>query len=199
MSKLTIILDAGHGKETPGKRSPQFEDGSQLFEWKFNREVCLKIKELVSSEFKCIIINEDDTDYRLSTRAEMINNICEQERENGQIPIMISVHGNAASSDGNWKNATGWEVYSTPGKTNSDKLASCFCEAFKEVFPDKKLRGHKEAKFTIIQKTNCPCVLTENFFYDNMEECRYMLSEEGVYNIALLHVQSIKKYEELIS
>ena len=199
MSKLTVILDAGHGKETPGKRSPQFENGVQLFEWEFNRRICLKIKELIEDEFKCVLANEDDVDYKLSTRAEIINNICKQEREIGQIPIMISVHGNAASSDGNWKNATGWEVYSTPGKTNSDKLASCFCEVFKEVFPNKKLRGHKEAKFTIIQKTNCPCVLTENFFYDNKEECAYMLSEEGVYNIALLHVEAIKKYEKLIS
>ena len=30
MSK-TIILDNGHGNNTPGKRSPKWEDGTQLF------------------------------------------------------------------------------------------------------------------------------------------------------------------------
>lgn len=30
-----VILDNGHGKETPGKRSPIWGDGSQLFEWEF--------------------------------------------------------------------------------------------------------------------------------------------------------------------
>ena len=30
---LTVILDNGHGKDTPGKRSPVWTDGAQLFEW----------------------------------------------------------------------------------------------------------------------------------------------------------------------
>jgi N-acetylmuramoyl-L-alanine amidase len=37
--------------------------------------------------------------------------------------IYISIHVNAASSDGKWHNGTGWEAYTTKGKTNSDKLA----------------------------------------------------------------------------
>jgi len=32
---------------------------------------------------------------------------------------------NAAFSDGKWHDATGWEAYTTKGKTKSDKLAEC--------------------------------------------------------------------------
>lgn len=194
MKPLTVILDAGHGKETPGKRSPQLDNGNCLFEWKFTREVCNKIYCLLQTEgIKCILANTDDVDYKLSERATRINNLFNKEKKLGHSAIMISVHGNAAGC-GDWKTAHGWEVFSTKGTTNSDKLAKCFCNVFKNIFPDKRLRGHKEENFTIIYKTNCPCVLTENFFYDNKEECELMLSEEGQMKIAELHVEAIKEY-----
>lgn len=40
-----VILDAGHGYNTKGKRSPVWSDGSQLFEWEFNRDVVKRIRE----------------------------------------------------------------------------------------------------------------------------------------------------------
>lgn len=194
MKPLTVILDAGHGKETPGKRSPKLDNGNRLFEWKFTREICNKIYCLLQSEgIKCIVANRDDVDYKLSERATHINNLYNKEKKHGHLAIMISVHGNACGN-GEWKTAYGWEVFSTKGTTNSDKLAKCFCNVFKNIFPDKRLRGHKEENFTIIYKTNCPCVLTENFFYDNKEECELMLSEEGQMKIAELHVEAIKEY-----
>jgi len=48
MSKFHVYLDNGHGGIvdgqycTPGKRSPKFEDGSQLFEGVYNREIPVK-------------------------------------------------------------------------------------------------------------------------------------------------------------
>lgn len=44
MKNITIILDAGHGKSTPGKRSPLLEDGTRFFEWEFNRKLSNAIK-----------------------------------------------------------------------------------------------------------------------------------------------------------
>lgn len=37
---MKILIDNGHGKETPGKRSPVWPDGSQLYEYEFNRGYC---------------------------------------------------------------------------------------------------------------------------------------------------------------
>ena len=37
-SKTLVILDNGHGIDTPGKRSPIWEGNTQLFEWDFNRK-----------------------------------------------------------------------------------------------------------------------------------------------------------------
>lgn len=42
MAKI-VILDNGHGIETPGKRSPVWDDKTQLFEWEFNRDMVRRI------------------------------------------------------------------------------------------------------------------------------------------------------------
>lgn len=127
----------------------------------------------------------------LTERANAVNKIVDNKC------ILVSIHGNAAPGDG-WSSANGWEVWTTTKKNNSDKLAQCFIEEFPKVFPDKKLRGAKEEDFTLLYKANCPCVLTENFFYNNKEECKYMLSEGGKKKIVDLHVKSIINYNNLI-
>ena len=44
MSKLYVLLDNGHGKNTPGKFSPIMPDGSRFYEWKYCREITAGIK-----------------------------------------------------------------------------------------------------------------------------------------------------------
>ena len=184
---MTVILDAGHYEGCPGKRSPVLPDGNQLFEWEFDLDLAHRIKSLLyEHDIKCIIIPQTES---LTARANAINEICKKEK-----CIAISIHGNAAGAGESWMKATGWEVWSTKGKTNSDKLAQCFLAEFPKVFPDKKLRGHKEENFTVLQKSNCPCVLTENFFYDNEDECKEMLGYNMRNSIAELHVKAIINY-----
>lgn len=197
MKDITIILDAGHGKETPGKRSPMTTDGRQLFEWQFTRELSKRIKTALDQlGVKCIQSNIDDSDPSLSTRANNINKIVRKEAEMGRGCLMISLHGNAAGSNGQWAKATGWEVWTTEGTTSSDKFANIMCKEFSKSFPDRRLRGHKEKNFTVLYKCACPCVLTENFFYDNKEDFELMMSEKGLQKITDLHVWSICDYIE---
>ncbi len=196
MKKITIILDAGHGVTTPGKCSPALPDGHRFYEWEYSRELSKRIKTVCDQlGIKCIQANTDETDPSLSVRAKHINDICAQEKKQGHQCLMISLHGNAAG-DGGWFTARGWEVYTTEGRTNSDIFAEIMCETFKEVFPDQKLRGHKQKNFTVIYKTKCPCVLTENFFYDNQDDLKLIMSEEGLQKITDLHIKSICKYIE---
>ena len=203
MKNITIILDAGHGVTTPGKKSPILPDGRQLFEWKFTRELSNRLKaELDKLGIKCIQANIDDSDPGLTARANNINRLVRRESELGNKSLMISLHGNAAGS-GSWMQGKGWEVWTTEGTTNSDVFANLMCKIYPSIFPESllkgankkfQLRGHKEKNFTLIYKCACPCVLTENFFYDNKEECEFMLSNEGLDRIVKLHVESIKEY-----
>ena len=184
MEKKTIVLlDNGHGKETEGKRSPVWKDGTQLFEWEYNRKLCdaifIKLNELNIPAVKIVV---EDTDVSLSERARRVNRFCEKEN-----CFLVSIHCNAGGG-------TGWECWTTTKKNNSDKLAEVFVETFKDMFPDKKCRGHKEKDFTILYKSNCPCVLTENFFMDTESDCKFLMSKEGFNKVVDLHVNSIIKY-----
>ena len=191
MKNITIILDAGHGKETPGKRWT-FGDKT-LYEWQFTRELSKRIKTVCDQlHIKCIQENTEDSDPSLTTRANNINKLVRQESELGNQCLMISLHGNASANH----NSTGWEVFSTVGTTNSDKFANIMCNEFCKVFPNKRLRGHKEKNFTVLYKCACPCVLTENFFYDYKPDFDLMSSEEGLQKITDLHVLSICDYIE---
>lgn len=195
MKPVTIFLDEGHYEGCPGKRSPKFEDGSQFFEWKYCRELGKRIKTKCDElGIKCIRTTNSDNQTSLTKRANHINDLYKREKKLGRLALMISLHANAASSNGDWCNATGWEVFTTEGTTNSDKFAKILCDLFPSIFPDKRLRGHKEKNFTLLYKVNCPCVLTENFFYDNKEECLWMQTEEVINKLVDLHISAIQKW-----
>lgn len=184
---ITVLIDNGHGINTPGKCSPIWSDGTQLFEWQYNRIIARRVKaELEKIGVKCELIVPEEVDISLWERVKRIN------AYSGRC-IVVSIHCNAAGSI----QANGWECWTTTRKNNSDKLAECFLDNFKDVFPDKKNRGAKEKHFTILNGSKFPIVLTENFFMTNEEECKWMLTDECISKIVNLHVISIKQYLEL--
>lgn len=190
MRSVLVILDNGHGVETQGKRSRRFDDGTQLLEWEYTREITKRIQNFLNNteNIKCVRIVEENKDIPLSERAKRANKLY---KEHGKSTLLVSVHCNASQIP---NTATGWEVWSTVGKTNSDKLANSFIRVFDTIFPDKKMRGHKEKNFTILYATDCPCVMTENFFMNNDEEAKWMLTEDAKENISNLHINAITDY-----
>ena len=198
----TILLDPGHGKDTPGKRSPKFENSKvQLLEWEFSRKVATKIIELAPRfGIKAVNIIPEDKDIALSERANRANKYIRDNK--GEKCILLSIHGNAAGNGSKWMSARGWEAWTTVGMTKSDKLAEFLYEAADFIFPEgTKIRTDKsdgdkdkEKNFTVIYKAACPAVLTENFFYDNQDDCMYMLSDKGIEAIARVHILGAKRF-----
>lgn len=181
---ITIILDNGHGKETPGKRSPNWEQGV-LYEWEYTRRLVHAIQtKLIALNIPSYKLVLEPSDVPLSERARRVNEMCKNQR-----CILISVHLNAGGG-------TGWEVWSTTSKNNSDHLADCFCGEFSKIFPKEKLRGAKEENYTLLYKSNCPCVITENFFMDYKKDYNLLNTVEGFNKIVDLHVKAIQKYLE---
>jgi N-acetylmuramoyl-L-alanine amidase len=191
-----IILDSGHGMETPGKRSPVWADGSQLFEWEFNRDVTKRIcTKLITLNIPCEILVKEAKDISLKTRVNRANAIYRQYPGS----FLISIHGNASDGEGK-----GWEVWTSRGQTESDLFATFLYNQAKIWLPQFKIRcdysdndPDKESGFYILKHTLCPAVLTENLFYTDKTECTYMLSDHGRWEIANLHVEAIKEYLKL--
>lgn len=191
-----VLLDPGHGENTPGKRSP---DG-KFREYLFAREVAQEIeRELRKSGYKCERIIKCAMDVSLAERAKIVNEYCKEYGTNNV--ILISIHVNAAGNGEQWMNARGFEIYTSPGKTKSDVLAECIFEAAKALLPDMNMRADlsdgdhdKEARFAMLTQTKCVAVLSENLFQDNREDVAFLCSSEGKKKIVELHLQGILNY-----
>ena len=180
---MKVLIDNGHGKDTKGKCSPLWHDGTQLFEWQHNRIIARRVKdelEKLGVEVELIVPEEDD--ISLWDRVKRINSHDEK-------CIVVSIHCNAGGGHG-------WEVWTTTRKNNSDELAQCFVDVFPEIFPDKKNRGAKEKNFTILNGSKWPIVLTENFFMDTEDECHWLMTDDAISRIVKLHVEAITSYLE---
>ena len=193
---MKILIDPGHGIDTPGKRSP---DGLFL-EYLWNRQVAdLILEGLVSAGVDASLVVTETNDVSLRNRVNRVNTICN--RVGASNVLLVSVHANAAGNGSAWMNASGWSCYTSKGKTRSDQVAECLYDAFEEEFQDRKIRkdmsdGDRdwEENFYVLQKSKCPAVLLENFYYDNREECAWMLQEETKKRIASAAVKGIIKY-----
>ena len=193
---MKILIDPGHGIDTPGKRSP---DG--LFrEYLWNRQVAdLILEGFLSAGVDASLVVTETNDVSLRNRVNRVNTICN--KVGASNVILVSIHANAMGNGIEWMNAKGWSCYTSKGSTKSDQIAECLYDAFEAEFPERKIRkdmsdGDRdwEENFYVLQKSKCPAVLLENFFYDNREECAWMLQEETKRRIASAAVKGIIKY-----
>ena len=193
---MLILIDNGHGHNTPGKRSP---DGKFL-EYAYNREIATRIvADLTDRGYNAQLLVPETEDIPLSERVRRINAHCNTLGKSNV--ILISIHVNAAGNGTKWLNATGWSCYTCKGQTTSDLIAECFYEAAKKNFPDRRIRTDYsdndpdwEENFYILHHSLCPAVLTENFFMDNHSDLEYLQSRAGKQAIVDTHVEGITEY-----
>ena len=195
---MKILIDNGHGENTPGKRSPDGKFREYLYVREIADEVVSRLK---ARGYDAERIVKEFTDVALAERARRVNEVCG--KLGTKNVILVSIHCNAAGN-GEWMNAKGWSCYTSVGKTKADDLANCFYQAADEHLADqRKLRKDFsdgdpdwEAGFYMLTKTKCPAVLTENFFMDNKDEVAYLLSADGREGVVATHVDGIIKYIE---
>ena len=87
--------------------------------------------------------------------------------------IFISLHCNSAENE----NAKGYEIWTSPGDTLGDRLATCIYGEIANEFPYMPGRADyfdgdpdKEARFYVLLHTEAPACLIETAFISNSEE-----------------------------
>lgn len=189
MDKI-ILLDNGHGRETPGKRSPIWKNGAQLFEYEFNRDMVNRIVlKCYYAGIRAVRLVPEEQDISLSERCKRANAWYEQ--TNGNC-VLLSIHANAGGG-------TGFEVFTTPGQTKADPLATKLIEQLKQDFPEIKMRvdmsdgdPDKESSFYILKHTKAPAILAENLFMDSETDCKLLLSDDFRNRLANSYVEFLK-------
>lgn len=193
---MKILIDNGHGVDTPGKRSP---DG-RLLEYAYNREIASCVNDELRERgfFSSLLVPEQD-DIPLEERCRRVNRVC---AELGWRNVcLVSIHVNAAGHGDKWYDAEGWCCFTSPGQTLGDLLANYLCQAALQTLPGHRMRfdytdgdADQEAAFYILRHTACASCLTENGFMDSRKSCDFLLSEEGKSAIVTLHVRGIEEY-----
>ena len=158
---MKILIDNGHGKETPGKRSPVWPDGSQLYEYEFNRDIARRVYAVLTARgVDCELIVSEICDISLAERVRRVNKIARQTEADNYATIFYEEAARAFP-----------EKRMRKDMTDGD--------------PDK------EENFYILKHTSCPTVLTENFFMDTKDDCKLIFSGSGRQRVADMHVAAI--------
>lgn len=191
---IKVLIDNGHGEETPGKCSPD----RRLREYAYCREIAQRLsRELSLRGIDSILITPEASDTPLKERVRKVN--AWARKLGTKNVLLVSIHNNAAGADGQWHTARGFSVFvSSNASAYSKRLARLFTEAAAEM----GLSGNRSIPaekywmqpLAMTRDTACPAVLTENLFQDNKEEVEFLLSEEGKRAITALHVKAIIKY-----
>lgn len=215
---IHIILNYGHAKLTPGKHSPLYSSLSKqdqeyfkkypefgkerYYEYLSNRVIGKQIAITLKNRGWNVheIYPETDKDMQLSTIVTKTNEIVKKYGAGNC--VFLSVHSNAAGNGG-WTNARGWSAWTTKGQNRSDILANYLYKFAEQEFLKDNQRVRKdmsdkdpdyESNFTVIKGANCPAVLTESFFYDNIDDLKYIVSEKGQHTITWVHVMGLEEF-----
>lgn len=202
------IIECGHGgmidgvyqdlaskKLTPDPKQYTFTDGTTIFEGVNNREIAkILIRALESKGEPYVDFNStDQRDTPLKERTNLINAMYAKNKN----LWLLSIHSNKMSKNatGPGNNGRGCETYiSLNASLTSQKIQKIAETIYRE---DHKWRGSNAANFWMVKETNCPALLTENYFYDNREDANILLSVEGRTKIANTLLKIIQKVKEL--
>ncbi|RFU66971.1 N-acetylmuramoyl-L-alanine amidase [Peribacillus saganii] len=162
---MKVVLDAGHGFTTPGKRTP---DGMK--EYEFNRAVAGMVRILLEADktTQVFFSHSDSRDVSLAERTSLANSL--------GADLFVSIHANA-NGDGSWDDAHGIEtfIYTTVPR----KSAILANSIQKHLIAATKMRdrGVKAADFHVLRATKCPAVLVECGFMTNRREASLLQTD----------------------
>lgn len=180
---MKIVLDAGHGPNTLGKRTP---DG-RLKEFQFNVRVAEEAKKLLVTDGHTILFtHEKDNDVPLAERVKLANRL--------RADLFVSIHANAYGTSFN--SANGIETYTYTNPLPASKKLASFVHQSLLLATGRKDRGVKKANFFILRETVMPAILIECGFMTNREEAALLESERYRLSCARAVAFGINCYNE---
>lgn len=204
-----VFIDAGHGginrlgeyTTAPSKMfrhsKGTFHQGSTFYEGVWNRALTNQVmRKLDRLGITYMPLHHDYLDNSLQHRVDMAN----WYGRKFQRSLVISTHANAFTTH----TARGFEIYTSPGVTSSDTVASIHwnhVNALRGFYP----KGNQvimrttasgsdhdnEANFYILRKTNMPAILVEHLFFDNYEDAMLLMDDNIIDLFAEAQVRTI--------
>ncbi|CRK81450.1 N-acetylmuramoyl-L-alanine amidase [Neobacillus massiliamazoniensis] len=182
---MKIMLDAGHGYSTAGKRSP---DG--IREYEFTRMVAAYAKDILETyqNVTVYLAHSDARDVPLQERTDDANRL--------MVDAYVSIHGNAYGTT--WNDANGIETYVYLTKPKEAYELALKIQQHLVVMTGLRDRGVKTADFHVLRETHMTAALSECGFYTNKDEAARMKTEAFQRTCAQAIVQGIADQYHLV-
>ncbi|MFT7452441.1 MAG: N-acetylmuramoyl-L-alanine amidase, partial [Patescibacteria group bacterium] len=187
-----------HVKKTAGKRSPKFTYGTQLLEYKFNRDVVERMVRLLKQKGvkHYVVVPEVDVNNLLEERVRRAN-----DKKSALPRLFVSVHSNAAPAPlGKWcdPKISGIETWYYHNNSRGRKVAAIFQKHLVAAtgWKNRHIKSRPTNQFYVLRNTKMTAVLTENGFYNNKAQCLELLKSETKDKIAAAHVDAIMEIEK---
>ena len=215
-----IVLDYGHGGQdpntgeylTPGGKQYRFTDripNLWIGEGITNRQTAARLIALLLQSgvrvLDCVARREwttapawtdlEQADVPLQDRVDYCNKHADT--------LVLSLHSNAVGEtiEGPSRSARGVAVFTSPGKTAADGIATALDAAFREAFEGEPVSVRsgdwsdgdvdREANFKMLRGPKAPAVLVECLFFTNLVDAEYLLSPRGQDVIAGAYLEGV--------
>lgn len=196
---MKVLIDAGHGLETPGKRSL---DGT-FREAVWAREFAVLLeRKLIAEGITAMRITPEESDVTLAERVRRVNKLCNENPD--EKFLLLSIHCNAAAVGyGNWMSARGYNSFvSINSSSKSRRFASVLqANMWQAGYKGNRAenpRGYCIGNLAICRDTKCPAVLAECLYMTNDADLALLRDAKHVNNMAEVFVKSIKYYRDEI-
>lgn len=192
---MKVLIDNGHGLETPGKRSLDGTFREAIWAREFAK--LLEVK-LIAEGITAIRITPEDMDVVLDERVCRVNKLCDENPDEDF--LLLSIHCNAAQVGyGNWMAARGFESFvSFNSSAKSRRFASVLqANMWNAGYKGNRAqngRGFCVQNLAICRDTKCPAVLAECLYMTNDADLELLRDARHVNNMAEIFVKSIKYY-----
>ena len=164
---MRIVIDPGHAGRNVDPGAVNQSTGLQ------EADVALFVSKLVETQLLAAghEVKLTRTDWEQAETDDL--NVRTSLSNDWGADLFVSIHCNSAASP----NAAGYEVWTSPGDTEGDALATCIYAQIAIEFPDRTGRADcsdgdpdKESRFYVLVHTNAPACLVEMAFISNDEE-----------------------------
>jgi N-acetylmuramoyl-L-alanine amidase len=186
---LAYVIDPGHGGQDSG--AVGIVDGKTHMEKTIVLDVVDRLFSLMDADGRFTTLGRTrsrDEFISLADRAKFANSLGAK---------LVSIHANAGGG-------TGFECFTTPGQTESDKLATSLLSHYAGEFAEWATRydmtdgdPDKEARFTVLTATKETAVLFELGFMDRPEDLRRMTAPDFAERAARALYLGILQHESL--
>jgi len=205
-----ILINPGHGQRQLGKRSgylgfdhelkeqimredKQKGPGWRLPEWWTNKQIAARVCHLLDEAgIYNVNILPDSQNYGQYLSARVAKGNALKGR------LWVGIHSDALGDGSQFFNVNAHHVFYAYHKD----IAKIFNKHMEYLFPKEENRGvvrnpspQSPSRFHELHGTNCPAVITENFFYSSEIGCRLILDSLDLISVA--HTNAIIEWSKM--